>query len=142
AADVLAFRHDPRPGGGNPIALEHQTREPTVDVAAVLHPRHDLLADIAALGEAHDLIEARFGKDQGLVDVPAVPRNTGLHAKRVERLHAHGNRAIRDGSPEGPAVSRRGPAVKARDTALAPMNHAHGLARDDHFHVLVRTEIE
>src|ERR1700675_1613370 len=55
AADVLAFRNNPRPGGGNPIALEHQARETAIDVAAVLHARHDLLPDIAALGEAHEL---------------------------------------------------------------------------------------
>ena len=116
---VLSLPPRPAPpvAGENTIALEHQPREPAVDVAAVLHTRHDLLADIAALREAHELLEARLGKDQGLVDVPAVPRNTRLDAERVERLHPHGHGDVRDGRPRAP---RRAPPRSSSESRPHP----------------------
>src|ERR1700730_13787668 len=53
ASDLLVFDHDDIAGRGNLLAIDDETGEPSIDVPAILDPRHGLLADVAALGVAH-----------------------------------------------------------------------------------------
>src|SRR5262249_39714433 len=51
-AHLLVLRHDDVSGCGHRVALEDETGEGAIDVAAILHARHRLLTDVAALGVA------------------------------------------------------------------------------------------
>ncbi len=116
-ADLVIILDDGGAVIGNAVALEHEAGEQALDLATVLDPRDDLLADVAPFRVAHHRLERNLGKQHGLVDVVAVPGDAGLHAKGVQGREADGAKSHRlsgfqEPGPDRGSVLGRHPAVK------------------------------
>ena len=128
------------PTGGRPVARHDHAPQAAGDVAAPgVDAGHQLLAGVAALGEAHrEVDDAGLGGDGGLVELAAHHRDPGLdaghlvgveRAQRARRRAPHGGRradevdAGQPGPVGGHAARRhapRGPRARARPGTATP----------------------
>ena len=83
-------------GGARPghrLPLEAQPGERAVDVAAILHPCHQLLTDIATLGIADEVLAAQLRQQHRVVHVYSKHGLAAFHAQHLGRLVADRPRA-------------------------------------------------
>ena len=106
---VCSPRRSSAPGCAG--SLQAQAAQMAVGPAPVVETRDRLLADVAALREAHRaLVQPRLLGDRALVDVHAVARPAVLDAHDLRGLLGHGLRAAlaqRRGQPLGRRRRRR-----------------------------------
>ena len=83
---------------GRGRAAEGEADQLAVGVPAEMHPRHRLLADVAALRVRHraQLVEAHLLRDGALVDLGAEPREAGEDAPFLEERGSRGHGAVRE----------------------------------------------
>src|SRR2546422_6491925 len=78
------------------LALEDETDEPPVHVAAVADAHHDFLPRVAALGVGRQALERDLGQEHALVHVVAEERRARLDPERLVRGDAERPRAAAD----------------------------------------------